>query len=78
MWYGPQFVARPRNVDMLMLTNEVEFEDSGLYYEKQILIEALEFWLPSLEALCEDQSIPSMSTEQRIRLLNNPGISKRV
>lgn len=60
MWYGPQFVARPRNLDTLMLKGEVEFEPTSLYWEKEILIEALETWVRSLEALCGDRAITSL------------------
>lgn len=59
MWYGPQFVQRPRNVDSLIIVGEIEFHPATLYWEHQVLIEALENWIQSLEALCDDRNTTS-------------------
>lgn len=59
MWYGPAFVQRPRNLDALRLRGEFEFEKDTVHYEREALINAMEFWLRSLEVLCGDRNITS-------------------
>ena len=44
-WYGPLFVSKRAEPDVAVLKTDVEFVPEYIYWEKQILIEALERWL---------------------------------
>ena len=45
MWSGPLFVSSRRDLDIVVLKQEVEFVPQYLYNERMVLIEALENWL---------------------------------
>lgn len=62
MWIGPQFVARPRNLDTIIVNGELEFRPSSIYWERMALIEALEKFLetPPEAWQCGEQNTTSV------------------
>lgn len=49
-WHGPLYVAKRQDSEaVLVLHSDVEFVPQAVYWEKKILIEALENWLYTLE-----------------------------
>jgi hypothetical protein len=55
MWHGPLFVSRRRDIDLVVLKEDVEFVPSYVYNEREILVETLEKWLDELkEEKCEN------------------------
>lgn len=45
VWRGPLYVSRRTDLNVVLLKDDVEFVPGYVYWEKQILIEALENWL---------------------------------
>jgi hypothetical protein len=50
-WRGPITVSRRADSDAIPTLHEVDMPSNWFYWERLILIEALERWLESLEAI---------------------------
>jgi len=44
-WYSPLYISKHANTDVVMLNKDAEVESNWVFWERQILIEALETWL---------------------------------
>ena len=58
-WRGPLCISKRADSNIVVTNIEVEIWNENVYWEKQVLIDAIEEWLPSFqEKSCGNLSCP--------------------